>query len=64
MRGLGREEYSGLVTKYEEQRRNKDNMVKRRSSDQISLIPWEKDITILVDVSKGSIGECSDKLGE
>ena len=51
VRGLGQEEYSGLVRKYEQQRRNKGNMVKRRSADEISLIPWEEDITILPYVS-------------
>ena len=51
VRGLGQEEYSGLVSKYEQQRRNKVNMVKRRSVDDISLIPWEEDITILPYVS-------------
>ena len=51
VRGLGEEEYSGLVRKYEQQRRNKNNMVKRRSADEISLIPWEEDITILPYVS-------------
>ena len=51
VRGLGREAYSSLASKYEEQRKNKANMVKRRSSDEISLIPWEEDITILPYVS-------------
>ena len=62
VRGLGQEEYSDLVRKYEEQRRNKANMVKRRSSDDISLIPWEEDITILPYVSRSGEGETFNEL--
>ena len=57
----GREKYSDLVSKYEDKRRNKANMVKRRSTADISLIPWEEDITILPYVSNIALGANKEK---
>ena len=43
-------DYETLLVNYERYRSDRSRMVVSSSADQVSLIPWEEDITILNDV--------------
>ena len=48
---MARVDYETLLVNYERYRSDRSRMVVSSSADQVSLIPWEEDITILNDVS-------------
>ena len=48
---MARVDYETLLVNYERYRTDRSRMVVSSSADQVSLIPWEEDITILNDVS-------------
>ena len=47
---MARVDYETLLVNFERYRSDRTRMVVSSSADQISLIPWEEDITILNDV--------------